>query len=370
MTILLIEDNPADVEMIREMLSNQKGSSFDIINADRLSEAKPYFADSRIDIILLDLGLPDSQGLDTLLRVREQAREVPIVVLTMLDNEETGLHALKDGAQDYLVKGQMTAPLITRSLRYAIERGRIEKERKKMTDLVEASLAEKETMLREIHHRVKNNLQVISSLLNLQINKISDPRTIEALRDSQTRVMSMALVHEHLYRGDDFSRIDLSDYIHALSTNLFQSYKAADETIQFQQYIPEINVDINTAIPLGLIINELLTNSLKYAFKVKKEGLLSITATEDAQFLHIIVKDNGKGMPAGVTLNNQTSLGLRLVSKLTGQLHGTVIHDSGEGTMFVFTFPKPAENPGKDRFVNMLHGPLHGSVAIERMEGT
>src|SRR5674476_1586940 len=112
MTILLIEDNPADVEMIRELLSDRKGSFFDIVCADRLSAAKPYFAAGGIDIILLDLGLPDSQGLDTLRRVRDQAREVPIVVLTMLDNEETGLTALKEGAQDYLVKGQMNGSLI------------------------------------------------------------------------------------------------------------------------------------------------------------------------------------------------------------------------------------------------------------------
>ncbi|MFA4848840.1 MAG: PAS domain S-box protein [Methanoregula sp.] len=141
MTILLIEDNPADVEMIRELLSNHQGSSFDIVVADRLSAAKPFFADSGIDIILLDLGLPDSQGLDTLRKVREHASEVPIVVLTMLDNEETGLNALKEGAQDYLVKGQMNGPLIARSLRYAIERGRIEKELKR--DLTERKQIEK-----------------------------------------------------------------------------------------------------------------------------------------------------------------------------------------------------------------------------------
>jgi two-component sensor histidine kinase len=213
-----------------------------------------------------------------------------------------------------------------------------------MTDLVKASLAEKETMLREIHHRVKNNLQIISSLLSLQINKITDPRTIEALKDSQTRVLSMALVHEHLYKGDDFSRIDLRDYIHALGTKLFQSYRHSTESIKLELDISEIYVDINTAIPLGLIINELITNSLKYAFKERKEGELSITATEDNQFLNIIVADNGAGMPEGITLENKTSLGLRLVSRLTGQLHGTVLIDSSEGTKFVFTFPKPSGN--------------------------
>jgi two-component sensor histidine kinase/CheY-like chemotaxis protein len=284
MTILLIEDNPADVEMIRELLSGQKGSSFTIVCADRLTTAIPWFADSRINIILLDLGLPDSQGLDTLRRVRGLAGELPIVVLTMLDSEETGMTALKEGAQDYLVKGQMTGPLIARSLRYAIERGRIEKEKKKMSDLIEEALAEKETLLRESHHRVKNNLQIISSLLSLQINKLSDPRTIEALKDSQTRVLSMALVHEHLYRGEDFSRITLKDYIQALGINLFQSYKADDESVRLEHDIPEIYVDINIAIPMGLIVNELITNSLKYAFKEKKDGELTIIASEDAQF--------------------------------------------------------------------------------------
>ena len=127
MTILLIEDNPADVDIISELLSDQKGSPFDIICADRVSTSAPFFAKGGIDIILLDLGLPDSQGLDTLRRVRNMAGEVPIVVLTMLDNEETGLNALKAGAQDYLVKGQMNGSSIARSLRYAIERGRIKK---------------------------------------------------------------------------------------------------------------------------------------------------------------------------------------------------------------------------------------------------
>ncbi len=145
-------------------------------------------------------------------------------------------------------------------------------ERKKMTDLIEASLAEKETLLREIHHRVKNNLQIISSLLNLQIRKIDDPKTIEVLKDSQARVLSMALVHEHLYKGKDFSRIDLKNYIHSLEMQLSQSYGTANEIVRFDSNIPDIYVDINTAIPLGLIINELITNSLKYAFKGRKDG--------------------------------------------------------------------------------------------------
>ncbi len=227
-------------------------------------------------------------------------------------------------------------------------------ERKKIADLIEASLAEKETLLREIHHRVKNNLQIISSLLNLQIRKIDDPKTIEVLKDCQSRVLSMALVHEHLYKGKDFSRIDLKNYIHSLEMQLSQSYGNANEIVRFELNITDIYVDINTAIPLGLIINELITNSLKYAFKGRKNGNLSITASEDTKTLTLTVADNGVGIPEGITLENQTSLGLRLVRTLTGQLHGTVVIDRSEGTKFVFVIPKPAETPGKESLVNTL----------------
>jgi PAS domain S-box-containing protein len=221
-------------------------------------------------------------------------------------------------------------------------------ERKKLAELINVSLAEKETLLREIHHRVKNNLQIISSILNLQIRKIDDPRTIEVLKDSQTRVQAMALVHEHLYRGKDFSHIDLKNYIAALGKGIFQMYEAGNKGIRFDLNIRDVYVDINTAIPLGLISNELITNSLKYAFKDRKDGKISITATEDPQALTFIVADNGTGMPESITLENQTSLGLRLVRTLTGQLDGTVTIDRSEGTKFTFTIPKVAGTKGKE----------------------
>jgi len=173
----------------------------------------------------------------------------------------------------------------------------------------------------------------------------------------------MALVHEHLYKGKDFSRIDLKNYIHSLEMQLSQSYGTASEIVRFDLSVPDIYVDINTAIPLGLIINELITNSLKYAFKGRKDGKLSITASEDTKILNLIVADNGVGMPEGITLENQASLGLRLVRTLTGQLHGTVAIDRTGGTKFVFMLPKPAERPEKDPIVNNLAGPVPAAGA-------
>jgi len=213
-------------------------------------------------------------------------------------------------------------------------------ERKKMAEQIAASLAEKETLLKEVYHRVKNNLQIIVSLLNLQIRKIDDPTTIEALRDCQNQVRSMALVHEHLYQGKNFSHIDLGNYIRALGTGLLTSNETGNRGVRFDLDIHDIYVDTSIAIPLGLISNELITNSLKYAFRGKDGGRLSITAAEDPQSLSFVVADNGVGMPPCITLENQTSLGLKLVSILTDQLNGTVVIDRTEGTKFVFTFPK------------------------------
>jgi two-component sensor histidine kinase len=149
-----------------------------------------------------------------------------------------------------------------------------------------------------------------------------------------------------------------------------QSYGTATEIVRFDLNTPDIYVDINTAIPLGLIINELSTNSLKYAFKGRKEGKLSITASEDPHTLTLIVADDGVGLPKGITLENQTSLGLRLVKTLTGQLHGTVTIDRTGGTKFVFFIPKPVETPGKEQPVKTLTGQLHGTVTIDRTGGT
>jgi PAS domain S-box-containing protein len=221
-------------------------------------------------------------------------------------------------------------------------------ERRKLADQIEASLAEKETLLKEIHHRVKNNLQIITSMLNLQIRKINDPATIETLKDSQSRVRSMALVHEHLYRSEDLSRIDLRNYIRALGTGLFQSYEAANRGIRLDLNVQDVHVDINTAIPLGLISNELITNALKYAFEGKKDGRISIYAADESGGLRFVVADNGTGMPETVTFENQASLGLRLVSLLTEQLKGTVAIDRMDGTTFTIQIPRDAgpDKPG------------------------
>lgn len=214
------------------------------------------------------------------------------------------------------------------------------KERKRAEQQIKASLKEKEVLLKEIHHRVKNNLQVISSLLNLQRGSIKDPQTLEIFQESQNRVESMALIHEQLYRSKDLSQIDFADYIRNLVANLFCSYEVRANAITLKINVDNVLLDINAAIPCGLIINELIANSLKYAFPVGKDGELWIQFSSKDDKFTLIVADNGVGIPKDLDFQNTNSLGLQLVNALTEQLEGNIKLDNSVGTKFIITFTK------------------------------
>lgn len=196
------------------------------------------------------------------------------------------------------------------------------------------SYNEKVVLLKEIHHRVKNNLQIIASLLNLQSRYITDEQTLAAIRESQNRVKAMALVHEKLYRAEDIAHISLHEYIRFLGTGLFQFYDAKARGIQFTLEIHDINVDIDAAIPIGLILNELISNSLKYAFPDEKRGEIFIRVQKVGHTLHVLFRDTGIGIPADLDWRNAPSLGLRLVTTLVDQMNGTVELDLSKGTLF------------------------------------
>jgi two-component sensor histidine kinase len=196
------------------------------------------------------------------------------------------------------------------------------------------SYDEKVILLKEIHHRVKNNLQIIASLLNLQSRYITDESTLAAIRESQNRVKAMALVHEKLYRAEDIAHISLQEYIRFLGTGLFQFYGARIRGIQFMLEIHDVNVDIDAAIPIGLILNELISNSLKYAFPEGKTGEVFISVKKEGHTLNVLFRDNGIGIPADLNWKDTQSLGLRLVTTLADQMNGTVELDRSNGTQF------------------------------------
>jgi len=199
------------------------------------------------------------------------------------------------------------------------------------------SLQEKDLLLREIHHRVKNNLQIVASLLNLQSRQIRDPNVLQSINDSQSRVRTMALVHERIYRSRNIGAISLKDYLNYLTRQVFQFYNVQQYQITATVVMDEILTDIDTVTPLGLMINELLSNSLKHAFPGGRKGTITIECTQKEDLLTIRYHDNGIGIPGGFDWRHSESLGLRLVNSLVDQLDGTIETEAGEGTTFVIT---------------------------------
>lgn len=205
---------------------------------------------------------------------------------------------------------------------------------------IENSLKEKETLLKEIHHRVKNNLQVISSLLNLQSEHIKDKTDQEIFRESQTRARSMALIHERLYQSTDLRRIDFAEYIQTLISDLYRTYGGNPEVIKLKMDLEPIMVDINTAVPCGLIINEMVSNVMKHAFPNGMTGDLNIKFYLKDENLILIVRDNGIGFPQNIDFKNTESLGLSLVNTLIGQIDGEIEIMADNGSEFRITFPE------------------------------
>jgi two-component sensor histidine kinase len=200
--------------------------------------------------------------------------------------------------------------------------------------------------LQEIHHRVKNNLQVISSLLQLQVNNIKDPQTVAIFQESQLRIRSMALIHEKLYQSDSLARIDLAEYLRDLVQLLLSTYAQDRSRVRLELDLSPTFVSIDAAIPLGLIANELITNSLKYAFPRGRSGMirLEMKPLPEDEFLFSAV-DDGVGLPDGLAIGEAASLGLRLVRMLTGQLDGQGTWEKAAvGTSFSLRFrDKPTQ---------------------------
>lgn len=213
---------------------------------------------------------------------------------------------------------------------------------KEAEEQIKAALREKEVLLREIHHRVKNNLQVMSSLLSLQADYIQDAHTLALFRETQSRLRSMALIHEELYQSHNLSEINYNDYIEKLTANLFQAF-SANPNIQLQLELAPVRFGIDTAIPCGLIINELVTNALKYAFPKQRSGtilveLISEKIAGDQPVFTLKILDNGIGLPESVDIENTETLGLQLVNILVNQLKGTLCLNRQGGTGFTIRF--------------------------------
>lgn len=215
---------------------------------------------------------------------------------------------------------------------FAVSLYRLNRKINDQKGLIERSLTEKDVLLKEIHHRVKNNLQVVSSLLNLQSRHLEDAGAQKALQEGQNRVKSMAIIHQRLYQEDNLKGIQVQEYITRLAKSLFQSYNIKDDQIKLELTIADLNIDIDTLIPLGLILNELLTNSLKYAFPYDRQGVIKVILEEKEERLHLLVHDNGIGLDKERSSKLESSFGYQLINAFSAQLDAQLSVVGEKGT--------------------------------------
>jgi two-component sensor histidine kinase len=383
--ILLIEDDPTHAELLRRAFAAED-PQVRVIVTENLTDAKACLAEQPIDLIITAWLLPDGRGTG-LLPGHGKDPSLPVVLMSSRGSEQTAVEAIKAGALDYVVKSPVNLAsmphVARRALRewgHIVERRRAEEElrtyREHLEELVaertftlagvnealreeieervrvesqlRVALQEKEVLLQEVHHRVKNNLQLVSSLLDMQSLSIRNPTAEAVLQDSRNRVKTMALVHERLYQSHDLASVDVGQYIKGIVRHLDGIYAGQAPGVKIDVQVESVGLNLDTAIPCGLIINELVSNALKYAFPRGHDRFsghgeerairIGLCRKAGGQLL-LFVGDNGVGLPPNVDLNSPRSLGMRLVAMLTQQLGGSIALDRRLGTSFQISFP-------------------------------
>jgi two-component sensor histidine kinase/CheY-like chemotaxis protein len=347
--ILLVDDDSRNLDVLDSILACPDYRLFRARTAD---EALLALIAEEFAVIVLDVRMPEVSGyeLAQLIKQRKRTQHIPILFLTAYYSEDDDvLQGYGAGAVDYLSKP--VNPLIlkskvavfvdlfrkTRAL--ATMNRAMEVEIEERLKQLKASLHEKDILLKEVHHRVKNNLQVISSLIDLQAERLTDPAMRTLFRDTRDRVRSMALVHEKLYQSADLAHTELGAYIRNVMKELFLAHGEVSSKVTLQLQLEPVLLPVDMAIPCGLILNELATNSLKHAFVGREHGTIEIQLTSVRnESVHLRFRDDGWGLPAGLKLDAAESLGLRLIRMLSKQLRGEVKTHSGEGTTFELHF--------------------------------
>jgi two-component sensor histidine kinase len=304
-----------------------------------------------------------------------RAPRIPIIVLTANDDQNLALKAVRHGAQDYLVKGQFDTALLTRAIGYAIQRKKIEQERKQhsehLAELVDErtselyvanqdlqrevaihrraekqirdALREKVVLLQEIHDRANNNLQVVASLLDMQTSYTQDGEAHRVLRESLNRVKAIAFAEEQFYQAPDLARIDLADYVQSIVSYLLDIYSDPKPPVAIQVEVDRVELDLDSAVACGLIVNEWVSNALKHAFPTHSPAGQVYVAVRPLAGDHCLltVCDDGVGLPSDVNPQAPDSLGLRLAHMLSQQLAGKLEVDRESGTCYTLRFPLP-----------------------------
>jgi two-component sensor histidine kinase len=340
--VLFVEDNETIRLLYRRLLTTRVNT---FLIAENGLEGLELYKKHSPELIITDISMPIMDGLEMIKYIKTDNPEVKVIVMSAYSIKEYFLEAINLGVNGYLIKPVEAKKLFALIDELAgnilMKRELEEKElkRREAEEGLKKSLAEKEILLKEVHHRVKNNMQIISSILKMQQRQVDDPKLKEVLVESQNRIRSMALVHENLYRTENLAKILFSNYVKSVAANLSHTFSDSQDNIQLQYDVEDVYMPLDTGIPCGLIINELLSNSFKYAFPKKNNGIIRIQFKNiDRNNYELIVSDNGIGINGNFDIEKTKSLGMRIVGKLVQQIEGTLDYDFSNGTKFTISF--------------------------------
>ena len=338
--VLQVEDSESDAALVNRIL-RKAGYEVLSIRVESRESMRAALAQQSWDVVIADYSVPQFDAPQALEVLHESALDIPFLVVSGQIGEDCAVEMMRNGAHDYLMKNCLTrlAPAVEREIRQAQGRA----ERRRTEAVVRKELQEKEVLLKEIHHRVKNNLQIVSSLLNMQARRVRGYQAKDAFRESEHRVQSMAMIHEFLYQNSTFSCLNLVNYLRRVGDYLAASYGIRGVQCTVAGEPAYLNLDY--AIPCGLIVNELISNCYKHAFP-KNQGLIQVAVQHEGSRFQVVVEDNGVGVPGQFSLSRGKSLGLLLIETLAvNQLHGTIEIERGEGTRCRLTFE--LQEPGE-----------------------
>jgi two-component sensor histidine kinase len=358
--ILLVDDQPSQL-LSHAVILRELGER--LVTARSGREALQKLMDEDFAVILLDVNMPDMDGFETAGLIHQHPRfeRTPIVFVTAAQASTLDrLTGYRLGAVDY-VEVPVVPEILRSKVAVFVDLNRQRRDLQRLNDALQAEIAqrrsaeeavrharEKEVLLQEIHHRVKNNLQIITSLLRMQSRAVQDPAFSDALLECQNRVAAMALIHDKLYRARDLARVSFPEYVRDLTNNILTSYTLPASSVRVNLEVDDdLSLSLDSAVPCGLILNELMSNCLKHAFPLGHSGTVHVGFHAAGDQLCLVVRDDGVGMPAEVDLERTSSLGWRLIRALVQQLGGFVQCHTAGGTVVELRFAR--QNAPPDR---------------------
>lgn len=348
--VLVIED---DVLVRRSVAAYLEDCGYRVTEAGDGHDGVEIFRHRDVDLVITDLRMPGMHGLDVLSTLRQEAEEVPVLVVSGTGVLGDVVEALRRGAWDYLTKPIVEMGVLEHAVTRALERARLLREHRHYQERLEAEVVrrtqqlenlveEKTVLLQEVHHRVKNNLQVISSLLQIKARATEAPEVRRFFSECCQRIRSMALIHDALYQTADFARIDFGSYLQRLVVDVVQSYGVMAEGVVPRVEAEPLAVGMDLAVPCALIVHELLSNCLKYAFPPGQGGVVVVSLRSGGGGqAELVVRDDGVGLSEKDVGGGRESLGLQIVQLLVQQISGTLECHSGHGTGTTLTIRFP-----------------------------